>query len=52
MDGDGTITLNGTDHKVGKGAGIYLGPSESASITQTGGRSLKLFHLVVPHLEK
>ena len=48
MEGEGTITLNAVDHKVGKGAGIYLGPSESARITQSGGAPLKLFHLVVP----
>ena len=48
MEGEGTITLNAKDHKVGKGAGIYLGPSESARITQAGGSPLKLFHLVVP----
>ena len=48
MDGEGTITLNAVDHKVGKGAGIYLGPSESARIAQSGGSPLKLFHLVVP----
>ena len=48
MEGDGTITLNGKDHKMGKGAGIYLGPNESARITQSGGAALKLFHLVVP----
>ena len=46
MDGAGTITLEAKDYQVGKGAGIYLGPSESASIT--AGESLKLFHLVVP----
>ena len=48
MAGEGTITLNAQDHKVGKGAGIYLGPSESARIAQSGAAALKLFHLVVP----
>jgi glyoxylate utilization-related uncharacterized protein len=48
MDGEGTITLNGKEHEVGKGHGIYLGPTESARIVQRGSSPLKLFHLVVP----
>jgi quercetin dioxygenase-like cupin family protein len=48
MEGEGTITLDGKDYEVGKGAGIYLGPSETASIGQRGDAALKLFHLVVP----
>ncbi len=48
MEGNGTITLNGQSHDVGKGAGIYLGPSESARIAQSGEATLKLFHLAVP----
>ena len=48
MDGEGTITLNGKDHQVGKGHGIYLGPTESARIAQRGSAPLKLFQLVVP----
>ncbi len=51
MDGKGTIRLNGTDYAVEKGAGIYLGPSETASI-RANGASLKLFHLVVPRIPK
>lgn len=50
MEGEGTITLNAKDHGVAKGAGVYLGPSESARITQAGSAPLKLFHLVVPKL--
>ena len=30
------------------GAGIYLGPAETASIRQRGNTPLKLFHPVVP----
>ena len=45
MEGEGTISLNSKDHKVGQGAGIYLGPSESARVTQSGSGTLKLFHL-------
>ena len=48
MDGEGTITLNGKDHQVAKGNGIYLGPTESAKIAQRGSAPLKLFQLVVP----
>lgn len=48
MDGQGAIALNGKDYEVGKGAGVYLGPTEQASIRQTGDARLKLFHLRVP----
>jgi len=50
MEGEATITLNAKDHRMGKGAGIYLGPSESARIAHAGSAPLKLFHLVVPKL--
>ena len=49
MDGEGTITLDAKDHQVKKGAGVYVGPSESAVIKPAGTAPLKLFHLVVPH---
>lgn len=48
MEGEGVITLDAKEYKVGKGAGIYLGPAEFASIRQSGAAPLKLFHLVVP----
>lgn len=48
MEGQGVISLDGDDYDVDKGAGIYLGPSEAASISQRGDTTLKLFHLVVP----
>lgn len=48
MEGRGVIHLNGSDYDVEKGAGIYLGPAESAGISHRGDGSLKLFHLVVP----
>jgi glyoxylate utilization-related uncharacterized protein len=50
MAGEATISLNGADHRVGKGAGVYLGPSETASIAHAGTAPLKLFHLIVPKL--
>lgn len=49
MEGEGVITLDSKDVAVMKGAGIYLGPKEWASIRQTGALPLKLFHLVVPN---
>jgi mannose-6-phosphate isomerase-like protein (cupin superfamily) len=48
MEGQGEISLNGTGYEVRKGAGVYLGPTESADIRQTGSEPLKLFHLRVP----
>ena len=48
MEGQGVITLNAKDYAVGKGAGIYLGPDEQASVRHAGSAPLKLFHLVVP----
>jgi mannose-6-phosphate isomerase-like protein (cupin superfamily) len=50
MEGEATIALNGGDHLVGKGAGVYLGPSETVRITHAGSAPLKLFHLTVPRL--
>ena len=51
MEGKGRITLNGKHYDVGKGAGAYLGPSETAEITAADG-TLKLFVLVVPQIPK
>ena len=51
MDGKGRITLNGKHYDVGKGAGAYLGPSETAEIAAADGM-LKLFVLVVPQIPK
>ena len=50
MDGEAVIALSGSDHRAGKGAGVYLGPSESARISHAGTSTLKLFHLRVPKL--
>jgi glyoxylate utilization-related uncharacterized protein len=50
MQGEATIVLNGRDHRVGAGAGVYLGPSETARIAHAGSAPLKLFHLAVPTL--
>jgi hypothetical protein len=52
MDGKGRICLNGRDYEVEKGAGVYLGPAETATIEAAGGASAKLFHLVVPRIPK
>jgi glyoxylate utilization-related uncharacterized protein len=48
MEGEATIALNGATHRVDKGAGVYLGPSETSRISHVGAAPLKLFHLVVP----
>lgn len=48
MEGEGVITLEHKDYEVAKGAGIYLGPAETASVRHAGPGPLKLFHLVVP----
>jgi glyoxylate utilization-related uncharacterized protein len=50
MEGEATIRLSGADHRVTKGAGVYLGPSETARVSHAGGLPLKLFHLTVPKL--
>ncbi len=52
MEGSGVIHLNGKAYDVDRGAGIYLGPSETAGIAQRGDGRLKLFHLVVPIREE
>jgi len=50
MEGQGVITRDAKDYEVGKGAGVYLGPNERATVRHAGGVPLKLFHLVVPKL--
>ena len=52
MDGKGRIRLDSKDYDVEKGAGIYLGPDETATISAPAGASLKLFHLIVPRIPK
>lgn len=47
MEGKGRINLESKDYDVSKGAGVYLGPSETATISAAEGASVKLFHLVV-----
>lgn len=51
MGGNGRIKLNGKTYDVAKGAGVYLGPSEQATI-EAMSASLKLFVLVVPQIPK
>ena len=50
MEGEGNIRLDNKNYDVSKGAGVYLGPSESATIQPAAGASLKLLHLVVPRI--
>jgi hypothetical protein len=52
MDGKGRIRLDNRDYDVEKGAGVYLGPAEAATISAAAGASLKLFHLIVPQIPK
>jgi hypothetical protein len=52
MDGKGSIRLDGKDYDVAKGAGVYLGPAETATIQAGAGAALKVFHLVVPQIPK
>ncbi len=52
MEGKGSIRLNDNNYDVEKGAGIYLGPSETATIQAASGGALKLFHLIVPQIPK
>ena len=51
MEGKGSIQLDGKDHDVTKGMGVYLGPSESATIRATDA-TVKIFHLVVPQIPR
>lgn len=48
MAGDGVINLDGKDYDVTTGAGIYLGPEETATVAQAGASETKLLHLVAP----
>jgi len=50
MEGKGSICLDNKNYDVSKGAGVYLGPSESATIQPKVGAPLKLLHLVVPRI--
>jgi AraC-like ligand binding domain len=52
MDGRGSIELDSGSYDVEHGAGVYLGPAETATIKPAPGGSLKLFHLVVPRIPK
>jgi len=51
MEGAGRINLENKDHDVTKGMGIYLGPSETATISATDS-TVKIFHLTVPQIPK
>jgi hypothetical protein len=52
MEGNGIISLQNKEHEVSQGMGVYLGPSESATIQAAPGASLKMFHLVVPQIPR
>ena len=44
------LTELGVPGAVAKGAGVYVGPNETAAIRPQGEGSVKLFHLVVPEV--
>jgi quercetin dioxygenase-like cupin family protein len=50
MEGKGTIHLDSHDYDVARGAGVYLGPGETATIQAGPESTLKLFHLMVPRI--
>ncbi|MGA8652735.1 MAG: AraC family ligand binding domain-containing protein [Xanthobacteraceae bacterium] len=52
MEGRGSIRLDAGSYDVERGAGVYLGLRETATIQPAGGSSLKLFHLIVPQIPK
>ncbi len=52
MEGQGRIRLEDRDYDVDKGGGVYLGPTETATVQARGGAAVKLFHLIVPQIPK
>jgi hypothetical protein len=52
MEGAGSINLENKDYDVPRGAGVYLGPTETAIIKASAGAAVKLFHLIVPQIPK
>ena len=52
MEGSGTIHLENKDYDVPRGAGVYLGPSETTTIKASKGDTVKLFHLIVPQIPR
>jgi hypothetical protein len=50
MDGKGSIELENKNYDVVKGAGVYLGPSETATIRAGASDPVKLLQLVVPKI--
>ena len=52
MEGEGSIRLGQQKAAVSRGSGVYLGPSETATIQAAEGASLKLLHLIVPQIPR
>jgi quercetin dioxygenase-like cupin family protein len=50
MEGKGTIRLDNKEYEVSKGAGVYLAPTETATVQAASNGAVKLFHLVVPKI--
>ena len=52
LEGKGSVRLDNKDYDVSKGGGVYLSPSESATILPAMNSSLKLFHLTVSQIPR
>jgi hypothetical protein len=52
MEGEGTIRLENQHVEVTRGVGVYLAPSETATLRAADGARMKLFHLIVPRIPK
>lgn len=52
LDGNGIINLANKDYEVGKGAGLFLGPSESAVVRCNHKDGLKMFHVIISQVPK
>ena len=52
IEGQGSLRLEKQEHHIQKGMGVYLGPSETATLQAAPGGFLKLFHLVVPQIPR
>ena len=48
MEGAAIIRLDGNHYPIERGAGIYLGPAETATVEHAGMTTAKLLHLIVP----
>ena len=52
MEGSARIRLENQEYDAKKGAGVYLGPGESATLSAPADATAKLFHLIVPQIPR